>query len=375
MKKNKQNGFFTKLILILNIAAVATLLLSYLAGIISPVKYWYIAFFGLAYPFVILANVIFLVVWIFKKRWYFLISLTAILIGYNTLLSTFGFRTKTEHAFIKDSAAISLMTYNVHHFKQFGFDLDSSTRQNILGLIANEQPDVLGLQEFFTRHKGKYLTKDSIFNILGSKEYYFFPNSGNDYESTGIALFTKLPIVAQGNLEKLDPGGANNGIWVDLKKDDKIFRVYLVHLASISFMPEDYSYFNQLKSDFSTKDNDVEKGKRILYRLRNAFIKRAKQVEILKNYTDTCKTPYIIMGDFNDTPAAYSVKQISKNMQNAFREKGSGLGITYNGEFPNFQIDYILASRKFDILSYKIIKKAYSDHYPVKAEVKLQAEN
>ncbi len=375
MKKNKQNSFFTKLLLILNIAAVATLLLCYLASVISPVKHWYFAFLGLSYPFVLFANIIFLVIWIFKKRWYFLISLIAILIGYDTLQSTIGFRTKTENTFVKDSATISLMTYNVHYFKQFGFDLDPSTRQNILSLIANEQPDVLGMQEFFTRHKGKYLTKDSIFNILGSKEYYFFPTSGNDYESTGIALFTKLPIVAQGNLEKLDPEGANNGIWADLKKDDKIFRVYLVHLASISFMPEDYSYLNQLKSDFSTKDKDVEKGKRILHRLRNAFIKRARQVEILKNYTDTCKTPYIIMGDFNDTPASYSVKQVSKNLLNTFREKGSGPGITYNGEFPNFQIDYILASKQFDILSYKIVKKAYSDHYPVKAEVKLKAEN
>ncbi|RRN76410.1 endonuclease/exonuclease/phosphatase, partial [Pseudoxanthomonas sp. SGD-10] len=246
-------------------------------------------------------------------------------------------------------------------------------RQNILRLIDKEQPDILGFQEFFTRYKGKYLIKDSIFKILDSKQYYFFPNSGNDYEATGIALFTKLPIVARGTLEDLDPKGANNGVWVDLNKNGKIFRVYVVHLASISFRPEDYSYLNKLKSDFSSKE-DVEKGKLILYRLRNAFIRRAKQVDILKNYTDTCKTPYVIMGDFNDTPSSYTVNQISKDMKNAFREKGSGLGITYNGEFPNFQIDYILTSRQFDILSYKIIKEAYSDHYPVKAEVKLNAD-
>lgn len=371
MKKNKKNGFFTKLILFLNIAAVIVLLLSYLATVISPAKYWYLAFLGLAYPFIVAANIIFLLFWLLKRRWYALLSLIAILIGYNSLKSTIGFRGKTHQTFVKDSASISLITYNVHYFKQFGSDLDSTTRKNMLKLIDDEQPDVIGFQEFFTRRKGKYLIKDSLSRILDSKEYYFFPTSGNDYESTGTALFSKLPIVNRGKLEELDPNGANNGIWVDLKKDDKIFRVYLVHLTSISFAPEDYNYLNRLKSDLGTKDENVEYGKKFFYRLRNAFLKRAKQVEILKNYTDTCKIPYIVMGDFNDTPVSYTVSQLSKNMKNAFREKGSGIGITYNGEFPNFQIDYVLTSPQFDILTYKTIKKKYSDHYPVRVDVRI----
>ena len=77
------------------------------------------------------------------------------------------------------------------------------------------------------------------------------------------------------------------------------------------------------------------------------------------------------MGDFNDTPVSYAITQMSKNLKNGFLEKGSGLGITYNGDFPNFQIDYIFASKQFDFKDYKIIKREFSDHYPVCSTVTL----
>ncbi|MDV3197467.1 MAG: hypothetical protein Q8884_02675, partial [Sweet potato little leaf phytoplasma] len=82
--------------------------------------------------------------------------------------------------------------------------------------------------------------------------------------------------------------------------------------------------------------------------------------------------PYIIMGDFNDTPVSYALNNLTKGMQNSFQKKGSGLAITYNGDFPNFQIDYILATPQFDILSYNIIKESFSDHYPVTCNVSFQ---
>lgn len=371
MKKNKKSSFWSRLMLTINVIAIVFLLISYLAAVLSPEKYWYIAFLGLAYPFILLANILFLAYWLLKKKWYALLSFAAILIGYDNLTSTIGFRTATHETFTQDSSSIRLMTYNVHYFKQFGADLDSTTRKNILQLIDEEQPDVLGFQEFFTRKKGKYHIKDSLFKIMKSRNYHFLPSSSNDYESTGIAVFSKLPIVNKGNLTKLQPDGANNGVWIDLKKDDKIFRVHVVHLASISFAPEDYGYLNRLKNNQNKEDEDLVHGKRILSRLKNAFIRRGKQVDIMKSYTDSCKTPYVIMGDFNDTPASYTVNQIGKNMKNTFKEKGSGLGITYNGEFPNFQIDYILTSPEFDIQTYKIIKKPYSDHYPVRVDVRI----
>lgn len=77
------------------------------------------------------------------------------------------------------------------------------------------------------------------------------------------------------------------------------------------------------------------------------------------------------MGDFNDTPCSYTLAQMTNDIKNGFEEAGNGLAVTYNGSFPNFQIDYILASNHFNFKSYKILKQTYSDHYPVRCNVNL----
>jgi endonuclease/exonuclease/phosphatase family metal-dependent hydrolase len=116
----------------------------------------------------------------------------------------------------------------------------------------------------------------------------------------------------------------------------------------------------------------MTQSKRIAWKLKKAFIKRSEQVIKVKNHSHDCSYPFIIAGDFNDTPSSFAVNQMAKGLKNAFREKGSGIGRTYNGDFPNYQIDYIMASPQFDIRSYKILEKRLSDHYPVCSDLLLK---
>ncbi len=369
MKKSKI-GFIQKTFLFLNLLAIICLLISYLAVITDPVEFWYISLFGLAYPFILLSNIIFIIIWAVYRKWYVLYSLTFVMIGYSLLFRTIGFRTKASSNFVTDSATIKLMTWNVHYLKKFGSELDTSTRINILNLIKEEQPDVIGFQEYFTRKKGKYDITDSILDILNTKHFFYSKSVDNDYESYGVSVFSKFPILKSGSIYFEELYSGNKGIWIDVKKDSKIFRVYVIHLASISFNPEDYLFLNEVKSDINN-GKDVVSSKRILRKLKTAFIKRSYQVKILKEQFAKCTTPYIVMGDFNDTPVSFTLGEMTKDLKNGFYEKGSGLGITYNGDFPNFQIDYLLATPQFDFKAYKIIKKKYSDHYPVRCNVTL----
>ena len=84
----------------------------------------------------------------------------------------------------------------------------------------------------------------------------------------------------------------------------------------------------------------------------------------------TCKTPYLIAGDFNDTPASYVVTQITTDLNNAFIKKGKGFGKTYNGKFPNFQIDYIATIKRFRGAQLQITKAKLSDHFPVRSDLR-----
>lgn len=368
--KKKKNSFFQKIVLFLNILAIICLLLAYLCSVTNPQDTWYFTFFGLAYPFVLLSNFLFVIYWVLFKKWYFLASLVVILAGYSILTKTIGFRTASTSNFTDRENTIKLMSYNVHHFRKFGSILDNEISSDILRFIADEDPDVLGIEEFFTRNKGKYNFKDSILSILKTKHYYYDTTLNNDYESTGVAVFSKFPIINHGDLQIETQDNGNKAIWVDIKKADQVIRVYVVHLASISLQPEDYSFINEVKTDLNTS-NDVGSSKRIMRKLKNAFIKRSKEVEVLKNAIHQTQLPVIVMGDFNDTPSSYCVTQIGKGLKNSFQEKGSGLGVTYNGDAPNFQIDYVFTSPVFNIDGYKIIKKEFSDHYPIRVNVSL----
>jgi endonuclease/exonuclease/phosphatase family metal-dependent hydrolase len=369
-RKRPRIHLFSKFVLIINLFAVIALLLSYLASYVDPSFFWITPFFGLAYPAILLINVLLVIYWLIRWPRFALISGIAILAGWTVVLNYIGFRENTAIMVPKSSESfLRVMTYNVHNFKQFGDKNDQFTRDQILNVIRNEQPDVICFQEFFSRKRGEYNFKKYILEILKTEHYYFKPSTDNGYEAIGMAIFSEFPIINKGNIQFAKKMNWNEAIWVDLKKDDKIFRVYNVHLQSIRFQPEDYKYLEDVKQKI---DTDVESSKKIGSRLKTAFIKRSNQVKMVKSHSDSCPIPYIITGDFNDTPISYTIKTISKGLNNSFREKGSGFGVTYNGAFPNFQIDYLFTSLEFSVKNYLIINKKMSDHFPVRSDVELK---
>lgn len=371
MKDKSGLSIIDKIILWLNVLLCIALLLSYLAPSVNPKQVWELAFFGLAYPFLLMANIIMIVWWLLRRKWYVLISVVCILCGLGILKNNVGFRSQGNDAGSKKSAdtnVLRVMTYNVHNFKRYGSKNDVSTKHDILDIINQQQPDIIGIQEFYTRFQGEYNMRDSISKIMGTTYYYFEPVIFNKSEAIGIAIFSKFPIINHGFIPLSDKKSENACIYADIKKDGRTLRVYSVHLQSIRFDPEDYKYINNITQQGTT---DMSSARRLGEKLKTAFIKRSAQVAKIKEDAAKCPSPYFISGDFNDTPDSYAVNFMAKGLKNAFREKGYGFGRTYNGNFPNFQIDYIMASPQFDVMNYQIIEKKLSDHYPVRSDLLL----
>ena len=369
MKVKKRLFFFDKIILWLNCLLCLALLISYLAPVVDPKTIWIIAFFGLAYPLLLLCSIVFIIYWVLRKNWYFMISVLCIAIGYNVLLNNFQLHGPSSYSNAPNQTVINMMTYNVHNFKRYGSNNDISTKHEILQLISENQPDVIGFQEFYTRKIGQYDMRDSILKIMGTTWYYFEPAFANSQEAIGMAIFSKFPIIAHGIVPLANKLGENACLYVDVKKGNKQLRIYSVHLQSIRFDPEDYRYLNSIAKQGKAEGSSARK---LGSKLKTAFIKRSAQVVKIKEHAAQCPYPYVISGDFNDTPASYAVNQMAKGLKNAFREGGAGFGRTYNGDFPNYQIDYIMASPQFDVRSYQIIEKKLSDHYPVKSDLVLK---
>lgn len=369
MKVKRKQSFIGKILLWINLLLCVALLISYLAPHVDPRKVWLFAFFGLAYPVLLIFNLIMLAYWLLRRRWQFLLSLVTILLGYNVLFNNIGFRlsgAETEKPAAEN--AIRVMTYNVHNFKRYGASNDISTKHQILTLISQQQPDIIGFQEFYTKNKGQYEMRDSLIRIIGASNFYFEPFNFNNTEAIGMAIFFRFPIVGKGLIRLTEAHSENQCLFVDVKKGEKIFRFYSVHLQSIRFDPEDYKYLDSVSKKGKT---DMQSTKRLGGKLKIAFEKRSEQVFKVKEHAAKCPYPYLISGDFNDTPTSFAVNQMAKGLKNAFRQKGSGFGRTYNGDFPNYQIDYIMASPQFDIATYKIIEKKLSDHYPLRSDVVL----
>jgi endonuclease/exonuclease/phosphatase family metal-dependent hydrolase len=369
MKKNKTT-FFDKVTYVLAILAAIALICGAMAGSNNPTQHIYIAFAGLAYPFILLVNVIFLVYWLLRKKW-IAAGLTVIIIGagWHTVTATFGLFGNSGENVKSSPKYLRLMTYNVHNFRPYGFEIDEKVKEKMLDIVKNQNPDIICFQEFFTRYKGPFDTVDSLKSLLNTRYYYFEPTSRSVSEAIGLAIFSKYPIKNKGFIAFENSG--NGSIYVDLEINNQMLRVYDVHLQSISFDKEDYTYIDKVKD----MDPQVGSTKRILKMLKNAFQKRAVQVKLMKTHMKSCTIPYIITGDFNDTPASYAVTKLTDSLNNAFVKKGQGVGRTYNGKFPNFQIDYIATTKDFDIINYKIIEAKLSDHFPVRSDVYLKKQD
>jgi endonuclease/exonuclease/phosphatase family metal-dependent hydrolase len=336
----------------------ALLLLSYLAAVISPGKFWPLAFLGLIYLTLLYINLFFVVYWAVRLKKYFFISTLSILLGYNVLLNSIGFNVAHISQSSSTSDSLKLMTYNVHTFQ--GMD-ERPAYKRILKLIDLNQPGIIGFEEFYTQHS-RFGICDSIKNVLHSNQFYFEPFKASEVDSTGLALFSKYPIIHRGIIRLSNEQNDNQGIYIDVKYQSQVVRIYCFHLKSLQLdLQDDYSL-----DKFSHRGViGLSRLKEILKKLKAAFIIRGQQVNQIRQQVAMCPYPYVFMGDFNDTPGSYAFSKMSAGMKNAFREKGTGIGNTYKGGFASFQIDYILASRQFHIIDYQIIRKAISDHYPV----------
>jgi endonuclease/exonuclease/phosphatase family metal-dependent hydrolase len=366
--KNKKITSFDKLMFVMAVFAAIGMFMGIRAGISDPRQHMIITFFGLAYPFFLLANLVILVYWVIRAKWIAVI-LTIVLIGYggHTLRATFGFFGQQGELKKEDNRIIRMMTYNVHNFTPYGEKISLITKEKMLKLVAEQMPDIICFQEFYTRKKGPLDVIDSLKRLLNVQHYYFEPSQTSQKESIGMAIFSRYPIKDVGRI-KFPGVTGNESIYADLNINNKLVRVYNIHLQSISFEKEDYTYLDQVKEI----NPQMSSSKRILRMLKGAFKKRSEQVDLMKAHMGKCETPYIIAGDFNDTPASYVVTKMTDSLNNAFIKKGQGFGKTYNGKFPNFQIDYIATTKDIDVINYQIIEAKLSDHFPVRSDLKLK---
>ena len=353
--------FLKKIVFSFNVIAIVLLLGSYASTVISPKDFWPIVFLGLAFPFLILINLVFVIVWGLRFNRRALCSGIALLIGYSYIQHTVQFNLERSSEENKDQQ-LKIVSYNT---ALFGYYQSKWYVSEMVEEINELKPDIFCVQEFLNLGNQGNTTLDSIKQACAFKYAYFENlNDGRKKGRYGIAILSNYELKNKG-IVKFNHSTGNMCIYADIDINSTTYRIYNLHLQSFRFKKKDFQFAEKLPEDNNEK---LSQSKNIISRMKRAYTKRAEQVHDLKEQFDALQIPYFVIGDFNDPPVSYAYQALSKNLKDAFVERGSGFGKTYIGAMPNFRIDYILYPKNFEGVAYKS-HELQSDHKMVETTI------
>lgn len=375
MKDNKP-GFLRKLLrytlLLLNVGSVVWIALCALAAVKSPLEVRHLALFTLTTPFAILANVLFVIIWLFtSKKIRSLLSLVALMVCYKLIFVVFGFHFG-DNDMAKANDRLRVATWNVHGMGIFKVPRDKAFEKDILNYLKEMDADILCLPEYSvpkTDSMKPYARK--IMENGNYPEYRFhYDNTLGTTIFLGTAVFTRhqffnykahalaeYTFLLQGDVAL--PGGDT-------------MRTFYVHLSTFGLSDDEKAYIEYVKKNSSALTNSLGLTRSFVWKFNYAFEKRAEETD--KAAAIIAKSPYPVMicGDFNDLPGSYTYTKLRGNLNDAFADKGQLLGRTYSQILPTLRIDHLFYDPKIlKIVGFDCPHTELSDHRPVIANFEI----
>ncbi len=361
--------FTSRVLWLINIAVALMLVCTKFIPLISPAKLYAMGLLGLTTPFIAGINILFVLLWVFFRKWWrTLLSITAIIIAWQVFSVGFAGTLVPNKLPKVHEKTYSILSYNVRLFDLYKWSESSNTREKIIGYLHQKNADILCLQEIFSNDADSKGIRN-VTTIATTMGYKYFARNINFNTKRGYfgdIIFSKYPIL-QSESFNLDTSLTTHKFQyadIILGYQDTI-RVFNLHLQSVKFSSEETVALNAQKTKEIKKN--ISKGKLIISKLGISYKKRSAQAEIVREQIESSPYPAIVCGDFNDIPSSYTYFKVRGSMQDAFLKKGFGLGRTYTGISPILRIDYLFFNEnKFKILALEKDKVYYSDHFPIK---------
>jgi endonuclease/exonuclease/phosphatase family metal-dependent hydrolase len=338
-----------------NLWVIFFTLLAYITPYVSPETMSFLAFVGLAYPWLLVLNLLFIFIWSVSRMRYWWYSTACILLGFGYLISVFGIHFFKENT---SDADLKIVSFNIGPTLSY-----DNTIKKLNDFIKKQDADIICFQEFA-------LNDNSLKNVVNAAESLKKYTYTMRMDGNGTVIFSKFTITSKNIIPFDNPNGGNGCNYADIQlKNNKMIRVYTVHLESNS-VSGIADYLTE-KAEF---DKKATWGKvlTMLKLVRRNAKKRANQAEKIAQNIAKSPYPVIVCGDFNDIPVSYTYNVMSKNLTDAFKAKGHGFGTTYSGNIPALKIDYILTDKRITPLSFEIPDVRFSDHFPVVSMVKIE---
>jgi endonuclease/exonuclease/phosphatase family metal-dependent hydrolase len=384
-QRNKKRGFIGKLFLYINIIIAVLFAVGCHAKWFDPVHWWVVGLLTLLSSYFLFILFAFFIGWLFVSPRWSLIFIIILAANWEPIVNIFPLRLPVTFDLKKQDSSLRIMSWNVEQFEVLHNKKSPELKQEMLNLINTYQPDIACFQEMvcaddtfqMTPGLTTYYRKYSLYTLNGFIDSLHFPyhfyayNPKEDYlyyEHFGIIIFSKYPIIRK-HIVSHYPYDYNSIFeYVDVLKGNDTIRVFNVHLQSLRFTPSNLHYID---SPSLYSEHDIESSKNILSKFKTGFLKRHIQAERIKAEVNKSPYPVILCGDFNDVPNSYAYETIGNGLQNAFVQKGSGIGRTFSGISTTLRIDNVFLDPRFSVQQFTRIPKRLSDHFPIITDVRL----
>ena len=243
---------------------------------------------------------------------------------------------------VQPADELRVVSYNIKHGQGNDKAVDIERTESV---IRAQRPDIVGLQEVDdrTERSRKVAQAERLGRSLGMHHAFgrFMDYQGGAY---GMAILTRQPIVASQPVPLPEGNETRIALAVEIRLGDRRpglrqgFGGQALTIVNVHF-------------DWVSDDGF-----------------RFAQAETLTKYLDELKTPYILLGDFNDLPDSRTLALFKTRAGEA--QKPAADRFTFSATAPAREIDYIFFAPRSEwrTREVKVIdERVASDHRPVLA--------
>ncbi|MDR0892585.1 MAG: endonuclease/exonuclease/phosphatase family protein [Mediterranea sp.] len=342
--------------LLFNAFLVGMLILCAYSELIQPRAHPIAAALGLAFPFFLVANLLFLVFWLVVSYRYALLPLAGLLICAPQIRAYVPFNPfgKTP-----PKESIKLLSYNV---MSFSYNEKRNGKNPILSYLQESGADIICLQEYSVSGNKDKLTREDIRKALKDYPYSTIQESGQN--GIHLACFSKFPILSTAPIHYQST--YNSSFCYTLKIGADTLMLVNNHLESNKLTMEERNMYEQM---IDTPNARTVKSRfpQLLRKLGEAASIRSAQIDSVSRVIEDSPYPTTIAcGDFNAGPISYAHHRLTRRLNDAFTRSGNGLGVSYNRNKFYFRIDNILISPNLKAYRCTVDRSIRaSDHYPI----------
>lgn len=380
MPKSLFRRISKKFFIITNLVVAALFLIGCYSSYFFSATWWPVGLLALAAFYLLLILLLFFIFWLFIKPGWCILFIITVLLAYKPITQILPGRFSADFSEIKKSGDCRIMSWNVAQFDILYNKQQPATRGKMIDLINEYKPDIACFQEMvagdtLVNLNTPYYRKYSFFSVfefaskLSFPEYFYSYNFKEDFlnhQHFGLIIFSKYPIINKQTVNYYPYDYNSNFQYADIVKGADTIRVFNIHLQSLKFSPGNLAFIDNPSLENKV---DLERSKSVLSKFRSGFTKRQIQADRIKASIDSSPYRVIVCGDFNDVPNSYAYHKIGEGLQNAFVQKGAGLGRTFSGIAPTLRIDNIFLHPSFSVRQYTKIPKKLSDHFPIIADI------